>query len=295
MTFSLQKGDTIGVFAPSSYVEKEDIETAKAVVESLGYKVFVHSQTFERYGQLAGTTSQKIDALHDLYSQPDIKAIWVAGGGNRSLDMLDSIDLDMIIKNPKPIVGFSDATALLNHLAAYSKTSHIHGPVFKNIKNDAFAQYSLDVLSGKTVSYALDGSEVLKDGSAQGRIIGGNLSVMFALSPSLPASYFENSILLLEDCAEELNHIDRMFIALKHNKTLSQISGLILGEFTHIKDTGRPFGFDLKNIVLEHCVDLDIPIMVNAPFGHGENMLPFPIGVSAQIDTHSKTLHLSMP
>src|SRR5262249_50985443 len=98
---ALKPGDTIGVMAPSSTVEKEDIEKSKALLESKGYKVFVHPQTYERENQSAGTHLQKTLALQGLWQRDDIKAIWAAGGGNRALHLLSSINFEAMKKKPK--------------------------------------------------------------------------------------------------------------------------------------------------------------------------------------------------
>lgn len=124
---------TIGVFAPSSYVEQEDIEASAALLEARGYSVFVHPQTYARHGQMAGTGAEKLAALHELYARADIDIIWAAGGGNRALNLLDQIDYAQVNASPKSLIGFSDVTALLNAVTAHTGQTTYHGPVFKQL------------------------------------------------------------------------------------------------------------------------------------------------------------------
>jgi len=279
----MRKLQKIGVFAPSSFVERGDIEAAQAVMDARGVEVFVHPQTFEQQGQLAGTKAQKLDALHALYSDPSIDAIWAAGGGNRALDLLDGLELSVIKANPKPMIGFSDVTALLNHITAHTGIVNTHAQVFKNLASYDQLDACLSFLSGEAVKLPLDQVSVIREGDAEGRLIGGNLSVFHYLAESLPPSYFEGAILCLEDCGEELSRIDRMLVHLKRSGVLSSISGLLLGEFIDMRDTGRPFGFSLEEIISEHCAERDMPIIMNAPFGHGSNLYPLPIGKNGKI------------
>lgn len=286
---ALQPGDTIGVMAPSSYVEREDIERAKAIVEAKGFKVFVHPQTFERENQSAGTTLQKSLAFQGLWQRDDIKAIWCAGGGNRAMHVLDSINFKAIEKKPKILIGFSDNTVLLNGLYAHTKMPSIHGPVFKNL--DKYNEWDdlLALLSGKTPTYTLDTAVQVKQGHAEGVLVGGNLSLFQYLPQTLPGDFYKDAILFLEDVNEEPSKLDRMFHHLKRTGVLKNIAGLILGDFGDLKETGRPFGYSLLDIIIEYTDELSIPIVMNAPFGHGKQLLPLPVGVKSRLIVENTT------
>ena len=289
---ALKPGDTIGVMAPSSFVERADIERASALVESKGFKVFIHPQTFERHHQWAGNELQKTLALQGLWQREDIKAIWCAGGGNGALHFLDSINFEAMKKKPKILIGFSDITALLNGVYAHTGIPAIHGPVFKNL--DKFTKWNalLDLLTGKITSCAMPQAHVLKEGTAEGKLVGGNLSLFQYLPQTLPGKFWEGSILFLEDCADELSRFDRMFLHLKRLGVLKEISGLVIGQFTDIRESGRPYGFTLEEILGRYVENLDIPVVMNAPFGHGDQLFPLPVGGRARLDT--KTLKLNV-
>ncbi len=286
----LQKGNLIGVMAPGGYVEKPDIELAKTFMESQGYRIDVHAQTFARRGQMAGTAQERADAFHDLVKDPEIRAIWAAGGGNGVLRMLPLIDFDLIKNNPKQIIGFSDVTALLN--AIYAKTGLIacHGSVFKNIHNHKDAQTLLDLLAGEDTALPLDNADVLKGGEAHGPLLGGNLSVFQALIGTDYMPDTNGAILFFEDCNEELSRMDRMLCHFKHAGILKNAAALLFGQFKNMSDSGRPFGFTIEDIIREHTSGLNVPVIMNAPFGHGEDLFPLPVGSKGKIDITEKTL-----
>lgn len=273
----------IGVFSPASYVERDDIEAAKALIESKRYEVFIHPQTYARHNQSAGTHIEKIKALHDLYRDNSIDALWAAGGGNRALHIVDQLDYELIKANPKPMIGFSDVTALLNAITVKTGITNIHGPVFKNLPR----HNELDALLSGDFSMPLGDSIILKGGRAEGPLYGGNLSVFQYLPETLDADFLKGAILFLEDCNEEISRIDRMFLHLKRLGVFDKISGLVLGQFTDLQDGARPFGFTLEDIVNEYTHGLDIPIIMNAPFGHGEHLFSIPIGKKVIFDTQS--------
>lgn len=291
-TAYLNPGDTIGVMAPSSYVERADIEKSKTMLEARGYKIFIHEQTYARYHQSAGTHLEKLEALHALYADKNIKAIWAAGGGNRALYLLNDIDYALIKKNPKPLIGFSDVTALLNAITAHTGLVNIHAQVFKNLHKNDYLEAALDLLSGKSQSMNLESAQILKPGKAQGRLVGGNLSVFQYLVGTKDCPNLSGAILFLEDCGDEISRFDRMLAHLVRHGVFEKISGLVLGEFTDIQDTGRPFGFGLEDCLLENLKNRDIPVILKAPFGHGAQLSPLPVGGMAVLDTAQKNLTL---
>ncbi len=289
---ALKAGDTIGVFAPSSYVEKADIEKSTAILEKRGFKVFIHPQTYEREHQSAGSHLQKSLAFQGLWQRKDINAIWAAGGGNRCTHLLETINFNRLTSAPKTLIGFSDVTSLLNAIYAHSDIITFHGPVFKNLHKYKQLDHLLELLGGKNVSYPVSDENILQEGCAEGELVGGNLSIFQYLPQTLPNEFYKDKILFLEDCNEDLSRIDRMFLHLKRLGVLGDIKALALGEFTDLQETGRPFGYSLEDIISEHIEGLDIPVLHNLPFGHGENLYTMPIGAGAKIDTKAKQFTL---
>ncbi len=287
---TLQPGDTIGVMAPSSVVEKEDIEKSKAVLEERGYGVFVHPQTFERHNQSAGSHLQKTLALQGLWQREDINTIWCAGGGNRALNLLNSINFKAMEGKVKPLVGFSDVTALLNSIYAHTGAPTFHGPVFKNLhkmKEEQLTQ-TLDLLARKTTEIPMNNAKIIREGAAEGILLGGCLSIFQYLINTDDCAPLEGSILFLEDAGDHLSRIDRMFCHLKRSGVFEKIGGLVLGEFHDMQDGERPFGFTLEELIEEYTEKSDIPIIMNAPFGHGSNLFTLPVGMRSCLDTSDK-------
>ncbi|MCK6418922.1 MAG: LD-carboxypeptidase [Alphaproteobacteria bacterium] len=289
----LVPGDTIGVMAPSSYVERDDIEKSKAVIENLGFKVFVHPQTFERDRQSAGTALQKTLALQGLWQRPDIKAIWAAGGGNRALHLLDSINFEAMKRTPKILVGFSDVTALLNGIYAHTGLAGIHGPVFKHIHEEARQRdvtATLALLQGNGGSVSLAGAKVLRAGTAKGTMIGGNLSVFMHLPGTAHMPDPKGAILFLEDASDHLSRFDRMFWHLHAQGIFKDLAALVIGTFTDLQEGKRPFGFTLEEIIREYTEGYKYPLLMDAPFGHGDNLRPFYVGREAVLETDAMNL-----
>ncbi|MCF8495892.1 MAG: LD-carboxypeptidase [Alphaproteobacteria bacterium] len=286
----LHPGDLIGVMAPSSFIEAEHVEKSKALLEELGYKVFIHPQTFERLHQSAGTVLQKSLAFQGLWQRDDINAIWAAGGGNRALTLLESINFEKLKAKPKTLIGFSDITALLTALYAHTGIQGVHGPIFKFLHRHQQLDHLLAFLRGENPPFPMEDAKILREGTAEGPLIGGNLSVFHYLPHTLPGEFWKGAILFLEDCNEEISRIDRMFIHLKRTGVLKDIAGLVLGEFTDITDSRRPFGFSLEEIVQEHTQGLNIPIIMNAPFGHGDKLYPLRVGARARLETNPASL-----
>ena len=291
----LKSGDTIGVMAPSSFVDRDEIKASVSVLEVRGYKVFVHPQTFERKNQAAGTVLQKSLALQGLLRRDDVDFIWFAGGGNQSLPLLEAINFEAMTVPPKPLCGFSDNTTLLNTMAARCGGVHYHAPVFSHVggMKDDQLDHVLSVLSGDERALPFESGQVLQVGKAEGCLIGGNLSLFQYLPSLLPNEYIDGAILFLEDCKEELSCIDRIFAFLRQSGVLSHINGLLLGQFTDLGDSGRPFELSLHEIVMEHMQGYaDVPIITDLPFGHDRTsrFTPLPVGAQVTLDSDSSAM-----
>jgi len=295
---ALKKGETIGVFAPSSWIDKEEVERGAYILREKGFNVFIHPQTYEREHQSAGNHLQKTLAFQGLWMRKDIKAIWAAGGGNRATHLIDSINFKTLQKTPKLLIGFSDVTALLNAVTAKTGIAPLHGPVLKNLHKHKELDALLKLVSGDIIDLKFSDTQIIKaadEKSVSGKLIGGNLSVFQYLPQTFEDEYCEGSILFLEDCNEELSRIDRMLLNLKRTGVFEKLNAIMLGEFVDIPETGKPFGYTLTDLIKEHTNEYDITILTNLPFGHGKNLMPLPIGASATIDTEQRVFKLDEP
>lgn len=284
----LRSGDTIGIMAPSGYIEPESLAPGIAALESRGFSVFVHPQTWARDRQSAGTHAQKIAALHALWADSDIKAIMAAGGGNRALHLLDALDYDLIRSLPKAFIGHSDVTALLNAIHAHTGLVTFHGPVLKFLREDEKLDSLLAALGGAPHAPDMSRARILRPGCARGPLIGGNLAIVQYLAGTSEMPDPAGAILFVEEVAEELSKIDRMFLHLRRTGVMGALSGLVLGGFDRLYETGRPFGFTLEDLVLEHVQGTDYPIVMDGPFGHGDALETFPVGRVARLGADEK-------
>ncbi len=288
----LKAGDTIGVMSPSSFMLLERLETGVAQLRSYGFNVYIHQQCYARYHGAAGTTDEKIAALHELFSDSSINAVMTTRGGSRSSHMLDGIDYDLIRRNPKLFIGFSDITALLSAFYVRSNLSGVHAAqlaYFDPKKELISADLLMQFVQGNWVDNLWPQDypkQVLQEGDVTGELYGGNLSLLTALlaAGDRYVPDMTGKILVIEDIDEDIRVIDRMIGAMRLRGIFNQISALVVGQMTDVKDTASvPFDRSIASVVFEHASAVKGPIIVNAPIGHEHPNVPFPIGIRARL------------
>ncbi len=290
----LQAGNTFGVMAPSSRIAREDLDAACALLTTRGFRVAVHPQVMvyaepEHTTQFAGTDAEKIKAFHDFVKDPNIHAIIFATGGQRAMRLLDDLDYKLIAANPKPIMGFSDSTSLLNSIAARTGIVTWHGPTLKRMLKNPQLDFNLALLSGTENTIPLHGAQVLQGGTAKGHIIGGNLSNFAALNDDdMPKT--KDAIIFLEEIGEELTTIDRHLCVLRRRGMFDKAAAIIFGQFTNMKDTGTPFGLSFADVIQQNLEGFKGPVLWNAPFGHDVDLVALPIGAKAALDGTTLTI-----
>lgn len=291
---------SFGVCAPSSYADAERLDAGIRKLEELGHKVIVHPQARGRLGetQSAGTIIDKLNAIYDLVYDPKVDVVMFAGGGNFALHLLDALDYNVFRQHPKPIIGFSDSTALLNPIHHYTGLVTYHGPMVQQFRaeafNDTHYRQMIDVLSGAATTLPVNGAEIVHEGVVQGKLIGGTIEVLRSLLFTPDCPELDGAILFLEDIGTELNHFDRTLTHMRHAGVFDRVGGLIFGQFTAMKDTGRPFGFSVPEIIRTHTAKLDKPVILNAPFGHIGMFPTYPVGAHATFDARQGNVNLSL-
>ncbi len=290
----LTAGSTIGVMAPSSRIGRADLEAACGLLVSKGFKVAIHPQVVHYAGpehstQFTGTDEEKLKAFHDFVKDPNIHAILFATGGQRALRLLDGIDYKLVAANPKIITGFSDNTSVLNSIAARTGIVTWHGPTLRRMLQNKQLDFNLRLLAGEETVIPLQGAQALQGGSPKGHLVGGNLSAFSTLNDDdMPK--IKDAILFLEDVGEELTTIDRHLHALRRRGIFDKAAAVIFGQFTNTKDTGTPFGLSFEDVVRQNTQGFKGPILINAPFGHGDDLVALPIGAKASIDGATLTI-----
>ena len=290
----LNPGDTIGIMATSSRVDPARIAIGVKALEAQGYKVKVHPQTLATFTSdssvltsAAGSPAEKVAAFHELWNDPTVKAIMVARGGNEAGDMLPLLDYAALKAQPKILIGFSDVTALSNGIHQQTGIVTYHGPLLHSmdVVEPGDLRQCFTLLSGRDKTIDLPGARAVRSGTAEGRLLGGNLSVLCSLMGTPYAPDFQDGLLFIEDVGDELSRINRFFMQLKLAGVFNRISGMIVGDFSDLTDKGRlPFGRTLDDMVKHHTDGTSFPIVMDAPFGHDKRLVTFPVGAHARLD-----------
>ena len=290
----LSPGDTIALIAPGSSISDEKIEKAKTNLMALGLKVREGKYIREKYGYTAGKDNERIADIHWAFSDPTIDGIWCVRGGYGCTRLLPYLDYALIKKNPKILIGYSDITAL--HLAIYKKTglTTFHGPVgsskFTNFTTEHLQKMFFKPTEGQNIQH-LDPSKVvvLSSGTAKGKLIGGNLSLVSAMCGTAYLPSAKGKIVFLEDVEEKPYSIDRMLIQLEQAWDLKKAKGILLGEFADC-DSESDRSLTLLETLENHFKDCGIPVLYNVPFGHIDDQATLPIGIKVSMHTKTKDI-----
>ncbi len=291
---SLSEGDYIGIVAPASGIEDMDITAAVEKLKSWGYKVKFAPNLYAQSGYLAGSDKERADDLNAMFADDEIKAVLCLRGGYGSNRILDMIDYDMIKTHPKMVIGYSDITALHAALQEKAGLVSIHAAMGIDI-NDYSVNYTDEQLryglSHKEISpskeFILPAGykiEVLNQGTAEGKLIGGNLSVIASLCGTPYELKGDNSILFIEEVGEDSYVIDRMLWQLWQNGLLKKVNSIIIGNLRRCEPVEeQPYDYSVKQ-VFEHYAKLaNVPVLYNLPIGHGAVNGFLPLGVHAKI------------
>jgi len=276
----------IRIISPSGHLDASFIEQATARLRAWGYIVSVGAHARDTYGRFAGSDDDRLSDLAEALRDPDVDLILCARGGyglQRIIDRVPAIS--------KPVLGFSDITAL-HQLAALHHQPSLHGIMCKHIAtlpDDAEPILALrKALAGEPLSYAVPAHPLNRPGSVCAPVMGGNLSVLYGLQGtkySLPSSEGKGvgPILLIEDIAERHYHIDRMMRNLRLSGVLAHLSGLIVGQFSDCDDDPL-MRQTVYETIKEVVADYDYPVLFDAPVGHVEHNLPLWLGVPTLLD-----------
>ena len=298
----LSAGARIGIVSPAYWLEEERMERAVSVFKNLGYDVVPGKSTGLKQGKCAGSPEARDGDIMEMFEDSSIGAIICARGGYGGNRVLPLLDYDIIRKNPKIFVGYSDITGFLNSFAQKSGLISFHGPMLTTFGKQTI-QYNLDtfqqVLSGRDgirlSSPPACQARCLKPGVASGPLWGGNLTLVLERLATSDQINTAGSILLLEDIDEKLYAFDRMMLQLKNSGSLDHIKGLLIGEMLEMDDSKIPFGKDTDEIVMDICKDLDIPIISHFPCGHGDYQATLPISHEVEIHADKEDCHLVIP
>ncbi len=293
----LKQGDRIRIICTARSVVLEEILPAAEWIRNLGFRVEYGETISKTEGQFGGTDEQRATDLQDAINDDGVRAIWCARGGYGTIRILDNIDFEPLKKNPKWIIGFSDITAL--HIALFRQglvSLHAPMPITFNRNSDTSVAFGLllSYLMGKYTPLTWEKSATDVPGIANGRILGGNMSVLYSLRGTPLDTETKNTLFFLEDIDEYLYHIDRMANNLHHGGRFRKVAGLISGQFTKINDNTVPFGHTTNNILSKYATKNNIPVQCyDSPFGHVDYNLPLLHGAMATLEVGTKNVTLS--
>ena len=295
----MHPGCRVALVAPAGpLLEHDDLVRGTELCRALGFQPVLGANAHRRHGYLAGTDDERLADLNGALRDPSIDAIWCLRGGFGVTRILDRVDFAALADRPRPVIGYSDITALL--LAIHQTTGQLafHAPMARTPLTPFSRRHFEPVLSQAQAAGRLGRLTPPKDvlvpkaprivpirqGTAEGPLVGGNLSLLAALAGTRFFPDLTGAVLFLEDIGEGLYRIDRMLAQLRLSGALDKLSGVMLGQFTDMKrGTGDgALGFD--EVIASYVEPLGIPAAYGFPIGHVDDQWTMPIGVRARLD-----------
>lgn len=297
----LEKGDGIGIFSSSSPTNEDSINKLKKYFSERGYEVKIASHVLDSNSFMAGDPAKRVDDFHSLVSDPKIKLIMTANGGESAIQMLSLIDFELVQKNPKIICGMSDPTSLMTAITYKTLIPTFHGPNGYNFGHTVPSKFTEEnwwrIVTGNfPIPYNFPISnkmKVLKNGNpVSGNIVGGNLGVFCSL---LGTPYFPdvtNKILFFEEIFRDHGQIDSYINQLRLAGVFNKIVGLVVGENVECYDSSENIKETYEDLLLRNFELFDFPIIYNIPLGHTDDKITIPLGMRCSINTTTKTFSL---
>jgi muramoyltetrapeptide carboxypeptidase len=285
---ALRRGDTIGVVAPSGVIIPHELESGVKRLEGLGFHVKLGKYVRDVFRTMAGKDRERADDLLQMFSDPQVKAIVCARGGYGSARVIPHLDRDLIREHPKVFVGSSDVTVLLLYLVQECGLVAFHGPMvgshFGKTPSSLTDEVFLKVLTqpGPAGPLRLPDVKILRQGRAEGRLVGGCLSLLCSAIGTSYDPKTDETILFLEDVKEPPYRIDRMLTQLKASGKLRKVRGVLFGPMVQCRPP-QGAGDDLEEIILDVLADLEVPILLGVPSGHGEHNVTLPLGIRVRV------------
>jgi len=291
----LQAGGTIALVAPAGVLRSRgQVTEAEEALQDLGFRTVVGRHVLDRNGFLAGSDAARARDLMDAFQDPDVDAIVAMRGGWGCARILPFLDYDEIAANPKPLVGYSDITALL--LAIYARTGLVtfHGPVgvstWRGLTRESFTRVLVDgeapVIGPETRSNR-DRTRAVRPGVAEGPVVGGNLTVMSALAGTGFLPDFDDHIVFFEEVGEDSYRVDRMLVQLQL-AGLREPAGLAFGQCSNCGDGGS--SWTAEETIRRWLEGYSCPSVLGAPIGHVSPVYTLPVGLRARLDAEAGTL-----
>jgi len=295
---ALKKEDKIRIVSPAGKVKEKYVLPAVDWLRKQGYRVELGKHVFATHYQFAGTDQQRLEDLQTALDDPETSAIICSRGGYGTVRIISNLSYNGLLRNPKWMVGFSDITILHSCLNSH-RIATIHGamPRYFFEKNGQPNEnlYSLiHLLIGNKASYVVSAAKEDRNGKATGELVGGNLSVISSMQGTSCELDTDGKILFLEDIDEYLYHTDRMIYQLKLSGKLDNLAGLVLGNFTDMKDNESPFGKTIHEIIADAVDEYDYPVCYDFPAGHNGKNLALLFGKKWELEVTGEQSQLKL-
>ncbi len=293
----LKNGDTIGITCPAGYMLKEKAQTCIDTLQNWGYQVMVgktlgsNSSTY-----FSGTDEDRLDEFQAMLDDESINAILCGRGGYGVGRIIDRLDFSKFKKNPKWIIGFSDITVLHCHINRNYNFATLHAPMAAAFNDGGYKNRYIkslkEALVGVKANYSCKHHKLNKIGQTTGQLVGGNLALLANCIGTKSDIKTEGKILFIEDIGEYIYAADRMLYQLKRSGKLDKLAGLIIGGFTDIKDTDRPFGKTMYEVIADLLTAYKYPTCFGFPVSHNEDNLALKVGVEYSLEIEKKQVIL---
>jgi muramoyltetrapeptide carboxypeptidase len=291
----LAPGARVALVAPAGPLrDEQDLARSVANVSSFGWVAVPGQYVLERDGYLAGSDEHRLADLNRFVRDDSIDAIWCIRGGYGVMRLLDAVDYEALARRPKPIIGYSDITALHAAIGRRCDLVSYHGATARAHLTEPTRQSLVTVLTEAwgTLTVAQPSMTPLKRGSARGRLAGGNLALVAALAGTPYAPDLDGAILVLEDVNEAVYRIDRMLTQLWLSGALRNVAGLAFGSFTEIPDDPGNVQRPLDRVLEEFAARCGVPCVSGFPVGHIDDQNTYPLGATAELNADDGVLRI---
>ena len=294
----LKKGDIIAITCPAGFMQKEKAQVCIETLQQWGLQVMVGKTLgSDSPNYFSGTDEERLYELQATLNDKNINAILCGRGGYGVGRIVDQLDFRLFKKNPKWIIGFSDITVLHSHIYRNCKIATLHAPMAAAFNEDGSTnKYILSLqkaLFGKKANYKTAVHAFNQQGQAEGELVGGNLTLLANLVGTKSDINTRKKILFLEDVGEFIYGVDRLLYQLKRSGKLAHLAGLIIGGFTDTKDTDRPFGKTVYEVIKDILKDYDYPVCFDFPVSHNNENYALKVGVVHKLKITKKSVSLS--
>lgn len=291
----LEQGARIALVAPAGILpDKTHVAQAEDNVRALGWVPVRGENVHALHGYLAGRDDVRLSDLNRAINDDSVDGIWCIRGGYGAMRLLPDIDYAALRNNPRPLIGFSDITAL--HAGIYRECGIVsfHGPTARGTLSDFSRESLMSAVRDQEDSCGVaSGGRVLRPGRARGRLAGGNLSLIASLMGTPWSVDFDGAILVIEDIEEAVYRVDRMLTQLLLAGALQNCAGLVIGDFKPPADEKDADNRKIDDVFAEAAEKAGIPCFAGAPFGHITDQWTIPLGAVAELNTSDLSLHVT--